>query len=349
MAFDAEQIGTRRSLLAFGFGVLVVVGVTLLLVRAAGFATVLDSLRAANPIWFPVCFGAVVVEYVGYVFAFRGTAGVNGGPRLGVWTSTVVVFASLGATRLIAAAGAGGLAVNYWALRRAGAERHDSAVRVLALNTLLYGIYGLFAVVAAVLMIVIPGEDAPLALSLTWIAIVAPCVLAARWVTRPIRVERLSRTTSQSWFRRGFADAVQGVVLVGRLTDEPQGARAIAGAAFYWVGDIVCLWGALRAFDQRVSIPAIVLAYCTGYAANLLPLPTGGVGGVDAAMTFALTLVGVPLAPALLAVVAYRLFSFWLTTIPGVVALAALPRIGRQLSRAAPPGPDSTLESPALS
>jgi uncharacterized membrane protein YbhN (UPF0104 family) len=43
--------------------------------------------------------------------------------------------------------------------------------------------------------------------------------------------------------------------------------------------------------------------------------------------------VGVPLAPALLAVVAYRFFSFWLTTIPGVVALAALPRIGRELSR----------------
>ncbi len=39
-------------------------------------------------------------------------------------------------------------------------------------------------------------------------------------------------------------------------------------------------------------------------------------------MTFALVWVGVPLAPALLGVVTYRLFNFWLPVIP---ALAALP------------------------
>jgi uncharacterized membrane protein YbhN (UPF0104 family) len=333
MKFDPDQLRTKRSLLLLVAGVLLVVGVTLLLVKAAGFAKVLDSIKAADPIWLAVCFGAVALEYVGYVLAFRGTAHVRHGPRFGVWTSTVVVFASLGATRLIAAAGVGGLALNYWALRRAGSERHEAVVRVLALNTLLYGIFGVFALVAAVAVIILPGVDATPAMTLAWIAIVAPCVLAARWVTRPQRVERLSRPSGQGWLRRGFADAVQGVVLVGRLTDERTGVYAIAGAALYWTGDIACLWGALRAFDQTVSLPGIVLAYCTGYAANLVPLPTGGIGGVDAAMTFGLTLVGVPLAPALLAVVAYRFFSFWLTTIPGAVALAALPRIGREISR----------------
>ena len=39
-------------------------------------------------------------------------------------------------------------------------------------------------------------------------------------------------------------------------------------------------------------------------------------------MTFALVWVGVPLAPALLGVVTYRAFNFWLPVIP---ALAALP------------------------
>ena len=33
-------------------------------------------------------------------------------------------------------------------------------------------------------------------------------------------------------------------------------------------------------------------------------------------MTFALVWVGVPLAPALLGVVTYRLFNFWLPVIP---------------------------------
>jgi uncharacterized membrane protein YbhN (UPF0104 family) len=332
-AFDVEQIATRRSLLYLVVGILLVVGVTLLLVRAAGFAKVVEVLEEAKPVWLVVCFGAVALEYVGYVLAFRGTAEIAGGPKFGVWTSTVIVFASLGATRLIAAAGLGGLALNYWALRKAGADRHGAVVRVLGLNTLLYGFFGVIALVASCFLLVGLGENVPLGLTLGWIAFVSVCLLAGHWVTRPGRVERLSQPASQRWLARGFADAVQGVVLVRRLTTERIGVYAIAGAALYWVGDIACLWASLRAFDASASLPGIVIAYCTGYAANLLPLPTGGVGGVDAAMTLALTLVGVPLASALLAVVAYRLFSFWLTTIPGAAALVVLPRLGRELSR----------------
>jgi uncharacterized membrane protein YbhN (UPF0104 family) len=52
-------------------------------------------------------------------------------------------------------------------------------------------------------------------------------------------------------------------------------------------------------------------------------------------MTYALTAVGIPLAPALVAVAVYRLFSFWLLTIPALAALALLPRAGRRLERAA--------------
>jgi uncharacterized membrane protein YbhN (UPF0104 family) len=347
MAFEVEQLRSRRSIVILVLGVLLAVGVVLLVGKAAGFATLLDSIKKADPIWLPVCFGAVVVEYVGYVLAFRGVAEVGHGPRLGSWASTVVVFASLGASRLLAAAGAGGIALQYWALRRAGVDRHEAVVRVLALNTLLYGVLGIAAAVSACLLVVGLGEDPPSVLTLPWIAIVGAGILAARWVTRPGRVERLATPTSPGWLRRGFADAVQGVVLVRRLTDERAGAAAVLGAVVYWSGDAICLWAALHAFEGSVSLPGLVLAYSTGYAANLLPLPTGGLGGVDAAMTFGLTLMGVPLAQALLAVVAYRLFSFWIPTIPGAVALATLPRIGRELSRNVAPGRADPTESPA--
>jgi uncharacterized membrane protein YbhN (UPF0104 family) len=52
-------------------------------------------------------------------------------------------------------------------------------------------------------------------------------------------------------------------------------------------------------------------------------------------MTYALTAVGVPLAPALVAVAVYRLFGYWVPTIPALAALAFLPRLGRGLERAA--------------
>jgi uncharacterized membrane protein YbhN (UPF0104 family) len=84
-----------------------------------------------------------------------------------------------------------------------------------------------------------------------------------------------------------------------------------------------------------LPLSELVLAYATGYAATVLPLPFAGVGGVDAAMTFALTAVGLPLARALVAVAVYRLFGFWLPTIPALAALVLLPRAGRGLERLA--------------
>jgi uncharacterized membrane protein YbhN (UPF0104 family) len=47
---------------------------------------------------------------------------------------------------------------------------------------------------------------------------------------------------------------------------------------------------------------------------------------VDAATTYALTLVGVPLAPALLATLVQRLCTYWL---PLVVAILATPSLRR--------------------
>ncbi len=59
--------------------------------------------------------------------------------------------------------------------------------------------------------------------------------------------------------------------------------------------------------------------------ANTLPLP-GGIGGVDGGMIGALIAFGVDPASAVLAVLAYRLFAFWLPIAPGALAYVGLRR-----------------------
>jgi uncharacterized membrane protein YbhN (UPF0104 family) len=122
---------------------------------------------------------------------------------------------------------------------------------------------------------------------------------------------------------------------VREILPDPAGRRSLAASAVYWAGDIVCLWAALQSVGVSLPLSELVLAYATGYAAMVLPLPLAGVGGVDAAMTFALTAVGVSLAPALVGVAVYRLFGFWVPTIPALAALVLLPRAGRGLEQAA--------------
>src|SRR5207247_9312529 len=52
-----------------------------------------------------------------------------------------ITMASLAATRLFAAGGAGGVALTAWALRRSGMPRRDVAERMIAFLVLMYGTY----------------------------------------------------------------------------------------------------------------------------------------------------------------------------------------------------------------
>jgi uncharacterized membrane protein YbhN (UPF0104 family) len=75
----------------------------------------------------------------------------------------------------------------------------------------------------------------------------------------------------------------------------------------------------------------MVLAYATSNIITLLPLPAGGAGGIDAGMTFALRAIAIPLAPALLAVLVYRVVTFWLPTLPALALLPSIRRLAQTL------------------
>ncbi len=97
--------------------------------------------------------------------------------------------------------------------------------------------------------------------------------------------------------------------------------------AVYWAGEVFVLWVCLAAFEGHTpSVTAVVVGYATGYALTRRTLPLGGAGAVEALMPFALVWVGYGLAPAVLAVFAYRIFNLWLPLGPAIVGLYHLQR-----------------------
>ena len=333
--------GGKRVALGVAAALLVGVGVVALIAKAAGFRQVRHAVGAADSTWFLACFLAEVAAFSGYAVIVRCALRWRGGPNTGFGLSAHVMLASLGATRIVAAAGAGGIAVTYWCFRRARLTTHEAFVRVLGLNTLVYLVFGLGAWGASLLATFGILGTAPLSLALPWLVVVPFCVVAARFVTEPTRVGRLARTDG-NLLRRLLGYAIAGTAWVREVLPTSTGRRSLVAGTVYWAGDAVCLWAALRSVGISLDPATLVLAYATGYAAMLLPLPFGGVGGVDAAMTYALTAVGVALAPALVAVAVYRLFGFWVPTVPALAALALLPRAGRGLERAAAAVPAPT-------
>jgi uncharacterized protein (TIRG00374 family) len=343
-------IDAKKALITIVVAVLLLIGAFSLIGKAADWDEIGEALEAANRHWFPICLAGLMCAYAGYIAGYREIARMHGGPNLPIWTVTRIVGIGFGANVLGSAAG--GLAVDFWALRRAGASTHDSARRVLGFNTLEWGLLGAFAAVASMFVLAGRGSGAPLGMTLGWLIVVPLCVVLAAFVSSPKRAERLSRAEAVRrgegrkafvWtsFRKALADGIGGVVVVRHLVLNPRAhPSAILGFAVYWFGHLLTLYAALRAFtESSIVLAALVLAFATGYVATALPLPGGGSGGIEAALAFSLHAVGVPLAPALLAVLVYRFFTFWLPLLPALALLPSVKQLNSELPRFAARSP----------
>jgi len=292
--------------------------------EAAGLRQVERATSHFDAAWLLVCLGAELIGYTGYVLALRNIARVDGGPKLSFALTARTVVSGFGVYP--AAHAAGGFAIDFMALRRAGLKREQAIARVAGLGVLEYAVLAPVALVCALVLLVDPDSRVDNSMTLPWLAVI-PGFALALWVSSPKRRSRLTDPIQGGRIRGSIAHAVAGLVTLRTLCRRPlQHLPGLLGVVFYWFGDIVCMWAALRAFEVHVSWPALVVAYATGYVASRRSLPAGGAGIVEVLMTFALVWVGLPLAPALAGVLVYRLFNFWLPIVP---ALALLPSVKR--------------------
>ena len=321
-----ETAESRGYLVVFASTAALAMVAAALVADAAGLGAVRTVTSRFDPIWLAVCVGAQVAGYIGYAFALRNVARVDGGPHIPFRQSARTVVAGCGVHG--AAHVSGGFGVDYWALRRAGLERERAIARVACLGALELALLALAALASAIVLLV-AGAHVQASVTWPWLLVI-PGLLAAAWVTSPRRRDRLADSSAGGRMRSAFAHVVAGLVMVRSLATQPrQHLPGLLGVAFFFVGEMVCLWASLSAFSVEISLPALVLAYATGSIASRRSLPGGGAGVVEVLMTFALVWVGIPLAPALAGVLLHRLVSFWLPLVP---ALALLPH-GTQLRR----------------
>ena len=106
--------------------------------------------RDAKFIWVVVAFAFAVVMFAAYVALFRGVVGER--VKLRWKDSYDITMAGLAATRLFSAGGAGGIVLTYWALRKAGMPRKETAARMVAFLVLLYAVYMVTLVINGILM-----------------------------------------------------------------------------------------------------------------------------------------------------------------------------------------------------
>jgi uncharacterized membrane protein YbhN (UPF0104 family) len=309
-------------------------GVWLLIGQVANYSRLLHAIQRSQPWWFLAAVLGAGLGYVGYAVLYRVLAGADGGPRPRFRLTLRISAAVFGAS--VIATSAGRLGSEYWTLRQMREEAPQAWSRVLAINTAQWAVLAALALLGAVLLLAGVGHGAPLGVELAWLLALPACTLPALVVSARSR-RRLAEDRG-GWLRRGFATAVRGLVLLRFIAARPRLlAPALAGSLIHWGGELLTVWAALRAFGIHIGYPALVVGYATGFASTMLPLPAGGAGGVDAASTYALTLVGVPLSPALLATLVQRLFTYWLPLAVAAVGARSIKRLPGDLAEVRSP------------
>src|SRR5215210_5883385 len=105
--------------------------------KLAGLSDTWDRIRDGDPAWLAGAAMFEVLSFGGYIVLFR-TVFVRGESKIDWRESYQITMAGLAATRLFAAAGAGGVALTAWALRRSGMEARTVACRMIAFMSILY-------------------------------------------------------------------------------------------------------------------------------------------------------------------------------------------------------------------
>jgi uncharacterized protein (TIRG00374 family) len=325
------ELNRRRVI----FGVLLTLaalgGLYFLIPKLAGLNQTWGQLRHGDPVLLGVAAILELVSVGGYALLFATVFG-RGMPRIDWRASVKIPLAGIAAIRLLAAAGAGGIAVTVWALRRAGMEPGVIACRMVASYVLQYSVYLAALVVCGVGLRFgfFPGGGSvaltliPAVLSAWGIVLIASMAFVPQDFRR--RLEQLSHRRGRvgRWATR-FASVPDTVGSGVRTAISLLRARRIGvvGALIYWGFDIAVLGLSFRAFGSTLPVAVLIMGYFLGTLGSLLPLP-GGIGGVEGGMIGAFAAFGVPGGRAVVGVLAYRAISFWLPTLPGIAGYLSL-------------------------
>ncbi len=308
-----------------------VAGLYVGLPRLAGLDETWGRLSRGDPWWLAAAALLEAGSYAGYVVLFRGIF-VGPGSPLGWRASYQITMAGVAATRIFAAAGAGGIALTAWALSRSGMGRRDLVRGLTTFYVALYSVYmvalvvcgvglrsGLLAGPAPFGMTVVPAVFGGLVIAGGLVTALLPRDLDDRVRQHLDRHTRLARWAGAlAAAAAAVAEGVRGAIGLLRSRNP-----ALLGAVAWWGFDIAVLWACFHAFGDPPPIAVVVMAYFVGMLGNLLPLP-GGVGGVEGGMIAAFVAFDVTGGLAVVAVLTYRAFSFWLPTIPGLLAYLGL-------------------------
>lgn len=121
-----------------------------------------------------------------------------------------------------------------------------------------------------------------------------------------------------------FEDIYQGIGLFGgkkRTT-----FWAIIAGLLYWLGDIACFFFVFLSFGYLVHVGILIFGYGVATLAGLISFIPGGLGVTEGSLGLVFSGLGLPLSLALMSILVFRFFSFWIWIPIGLYSFFSLQR-----------------------
>ena len=278
------------------------------------------------------------------------------GCRLGFVEWLRITFVSNTVNYLVTSAGLSGFAVRMFLLSQRGIPS-GRAVLISLVQTFLTNFTLLIFVAIGFATLVLRHDLAPAALGAACVAVTVFIGLLA-WAVVLIYHRRLRRRTLLF-----CADAVHRILrrVAPRWTPRRVGLwrfqhnlnegleflfarkdRMVAPAAWItldWAIAITILWAAFRSVHYPIGIGLVVIGFAVGIILSLVSLVPGGLGVMEGSMTAVFVSLSVPLEPAIVAVLIFRVAYY---VVPLVVSLVLFHGVMFQAARGMAKSPPRT-------
>jgi len=275
----------------------------------------LEALEEANPWWILVAVAWTLLTFVGAAMTMIAFS-----PIKLPWMRVLLVQVAAAYIALAAPAGVGPAALNGRMLTRRGVSG-PLAVATVALVQVSAVVVTVTGLVTLTLLTGSEGTLAALPSTAILIGIGASVVVVALALLVPrVRkwaAKRVLPTLRQTWPRLSQVLSQPWRLLLG-----------LGGNAILTIGYVGAFHASLEAFGQNVAIVDLAIVFFLGNTVGAIVPTPGGLGAVEAALTAALTGIGINGAVALSAVLIYRLITYWLRVPLGFFAMKYLERKG---------------------
>jgi undecaprenyl-diphosphatase len=303
-------------------GVLTIVGTIVLgsfvIGIVSNWSDIWATLQDTDPQAVPVLVVLTSLAYVGGALSLMGAVERS----LPFGRTTEVMFAQSFLNRFTPA-NAGGMAMRARYLQLQG-EDITVASAAIGLTSLASGaVQALFLVVFALW-----GQQTAefSSLSLPSGTVVTLVVVVAAAVLGGLLLSGWGRRVALPWVRTTLVKLRQSFSALARRPDKM--GLLFGGAALSKLVYLSAFWVSVLALGQHMSYARAGAIYMVANTiGSSVPTP-GGVGGVEAALIAMLLTTGMDEPVATAIVLLFRLFTFWLPTLPGYVLMRRVTRLG---------------------